>query len=241
MELLLGVPPPGRGVCRRCHGPVVGCWAECWSCRTLPCHLDALVPLSISFAAGPLNRLLRRYKDDPSAAVRAASANWLGDALERFLREHEPCVARAAQTPRFDLLCTLPTTLTARGGARARRPLAQLLRGRPHGGARVRTLLAPGAAPASGQARRFAAARYRALYRLRGESVLLVDDTWTSGASAQSAASALRRAGARRVALVVVGRHVNPAYARRAGWPARHGELTSWLTCAAHGPPGVRA
>jgi hypothetical protein len=44
-----------------------------------------------------------------------------------------------------------------------------------------------------------------------GASVLLLDDTWVSGASAQSAAVALRMAGARHVAVVVLGRHVNPA------------------------------
>jgi orotate phosphoribosyltransferase len=39
--------------------------------------------------------------------------------------------------------------------------------------------------------------------------VLLVDDTWTTGANAQSAAAALKRAGAGAVAAVVIGRHVN--------------------------------
>ncbi|HET7015671.1 MAG TPA: hypothetical protein VFI65_17260 [Streptosporangiaceae bacterium] len=42
--------------------------------------------------------------------------------------------------------------------------------------------------------------------------ILLLDDTWTTGASAQSAAMALRRAGARSVATVVLGRHVNPEH-----------------------------
>jgi phosphoribosylpyrophosphate synthetase len=46
--------------------------------------------------------------------------------------------------------------------------------------------------------------------------VLLVDDTWVSGGSAQSAAVALKTAGARRVALVVIGRHVDPAQPRSA-------------------------
>ena len=41
--------------------------------------------------------------------------------------------------------------------------------------------------------------------------MLLLDDSWVSGASAQSAAAALKRAGARRVAVVVLGRHVDPA------------------------------
>lgn len=46
--------------------------------------------------------------------------------------------------------------------------------------------------------------------------VLLVDDTWVSGSSAQTAVAALKAAGARRVALVVLGRHVDPADPRSA-------------------------
>jgi adenine/guanine phosphoribosyltransferase-like PRPP-binding protein len=40
-----------------------------------------------------------------------------------------------------------------------------------------------------------------------GQAVLLVDDTWTTGAHAQSAASALRLAGAGPVAILAIGRH----------------------------------
>ena len=53
-----------------------------------------------------------------------------------------------------------------------------------------------------------------------GADVLLVDDTWVSGASAQSAAAALKAAGARRVALVVIGRHLDPADPRWLNPPA---------------------
>lgn len=35
---------------------------------------------------------------------------------------------------------------------------------------------------------------------------MLIDDTWTTGASTQSAAYALKAAGARRVGVVVIGR-----------------------------------
>ena len=45
---------------------------------------------------------------------------------------------------------------------------------------------------------------------MAGADVLVVDDTWVSGGSAQSAAVALKLAGARRVAILVIGRHVNP-------------------------------
>jgi hypothetical protein len=50
--------------------------------------------------------------------------------------------------------------------------------------------------------------------------VLVVDDTWVSGGSAQSAAAALKLAGAHRVAVVVLGRHVNPADPRSAAFLA---------------------
>jgi len=43
-----------------------------------------------------------------------------------------------------------------------------------------------------------------------GADVLVVDDTWVSGGSAQSAAVALKLAGARRVAIIVIGRYLNP-------------------------------
>ena len=51
----------------------------------------------------------------------------------------------------------------------------------------------------------------RVIDAVDGENVLLIDDTWVSGGSAQSAAVALKRAGAGKVAVVVAGRHVNPA------------------------------
>jgi hypothetical protein len=53
--------------------------------------------------------------------------------------------------------------------------------------------------------------RFRAAGRLTGATVLLLDDTWTSGASAQSAAAALKLAGARSVVTVILGRHLNPS------------------------------
>src|SRR5262249_60279921 len=57
-------------------------------------------------------------------------------------------------------------------------------------------------------ARSLDAGRFRAGREAAGADVLLLDDTWASGASAQSAAAALKLAGARAVAVVVIGRHV---------------------------------
>ena len=50
--------------------------------------------------------------------------------------------------------------------------------------------------------------RYRATQAMTSHrAVLVVDDTWTTGGRAQSAAIALHDAGAARVAVVVLGRH----------------------------------
>lgn len=70
---------------------------------------------------------------------------------------------------------------------------------------------------------------------LDGAQVLVVDDTWVSGGSAQSAAAALKLAGARRVAVVVLGRHVNPADQRSAAFLEAIGKVS-----AAWCPPVAR-
>ena len=57
--------------------------------------------------------------------------------------------------------------------------------------------------------RAFSPEKYDPVQSLRGEPVLLIDDTWTTGANAQSAAAALRAAGSGPVSAVVIGRHVN--------------------------------
>ena len=81
-------------------------------------------------------------------------------------------------------------------------------------------------------AHRFDLERYEALADLRWHSVLLIDDTWTTGANAQSSAAALRAAGAGPVAAVVIGRHVNREWHRN---DRRLRELErpfSWSRCA---------
>ncbi len=60
------------------------------------------------------------------------------------------------------------------------------------------------AAPAD---RRADITKFRMTVRLNGQSVLVVDDTWTQGGHAQSAAAALKLAGAGTVGIFVLGRH----------------------------------
>ena len=72
---------------------------------------------------------------------------------------------------------------------------------------RYRRLLRRSAA--ASEPREFDIGRFEICQGLNGSSVLLIDDTWTTGASAQSAAAALKAGGATAVAAVVIGRYLN--------------------------------
>jgi hypothetical protein len=124
--------------------------------------------------------------------------------LWRHLAQHEECIARAAGTTGFELVTTVPSEDRDRD---ARHPLRWIV-GDIVGSTRERygRLLCRTTHPV--QARAFDPHKYEAARQLGGESVLLIDDTWTTGANAQSAAAALKAAGAGPVAALVIGRHV---------------------------------
>jgi len=158
-----------------------------------------VLPVAYSPKGGLLARHLRLYKSDPDATGRAAAAELLLALLLVFLRDHGACAWGAGRSAEPTHVAVVP-----------------MARGRP-GEHPLRALIAPyltwrwadlAAQPDERQRdldpRRFSA------QPVPGGRVLLLDDTWTTGASAQSAAMALRRAGARSVTVVVGGRHLRP-------------------------------
>ena len=216
------------GVCGTCRGFAAADARECSSCRRLPRRLDVVVPVSYSPGGSALHRALRGYKDHPAAAARDLYTRGLIAVLWRFLAEHERCVASAANVSRFDLVTVVPSRTRRNDDTRGR---LRLIAARVCAatGARWVRALAPTDRP--GEAHRWAPERYHAGRIVRDADVLLIDDTWASGASAQAAAHALKRAGAHRVALVALGRHVNP---RRADHDHRLSALPpfDWAACA---------
>jgi adenine/guanine phosphoribosyltransferase-like PRPP-binding protein len=68
---------------------------------------------------------------------------------------------------------------------------------------------------------------------VRGTRVLVVDDTFTTGARAQSAASALQLAGARVIAVVAIGRVIDPGHDEHAlsYWTSRSREPFDFGRC----------
>jgi adenine/guanine phosphoribosyltransferase-like PRPP-binding protein len=79
---------------------------------------------------------------------------------------------------------------------------------------------------------RFSVRRYSAIESLKGEPVLLIDDTWTTGANAQSAAATLTQAGAGPVAALVIGRFVNRRWHRNDIRLRSLPQPFDWMQCA---------
>ena len=254
----LSGPRPGLPEsCAVCRGP-----APPGSRRCYPCDLhhqvaqgalaDLVVPIAFAVKGGPHASRLWQYKsariaggdnDLPGsgsgsgADVRAQAACRLLALLTVFLRDHGRCLWLAAGVGRPSHVAVVPSARTRPG----QHPLASLL-------APYLTLPWAGLAARPGQhpVRELDPDRFLATPVPRAR-VLLIDDTWTTGATAQSAAMALRRAGARSVVIVVLGRHVGPGPAGAGGLAAGRGPtrpapfLAPFLAAACAVHPGRAA
>lgn len=180
---------------------------------------DVVVPTGYAVRGGQLAEDLRRYKSDRAVAAKAATAvARLRERLAAFLADHGQSVWQAAgMTAGPEAVAVVPS-----GQGRAgEHPLVSLVRSCVE-----LPLLRLGVVAPEVHARGVNPAWVRVADRadgggalvLDGADVLVVDDTWVSGGSAQSVAAALKLAGAGHVAVVVLGRHVNPADPRSAAF-----------------------
>lgn len=217
------------GVCRVCSTFCPG-YETCYACGSQPEWLDAVEPISLSVNLGQLHTDLRGYKDNPSAGGRRNFQVRLTSVLWRFLEEHERCLARATGVDAFDRVTTVPSRDPVRDESH---PLRMM----------VGEWCAPIAPRFERLLRRtdvfvaeheFHSDRYVATRPLAGDAILLVEDTWTTGANAQSAACALKTAGARAVGLVVIGRHIRREYEKNAALLDALPRVFSWETCWRH-------
>lgn len=203
---LPGVPGPGPGVCASCRGPARGGYARCFHCglhaETAPGLLaDVVAPVACAPKGSRLATDLWLYKSGRTGSREARAA--LLAMLLVFLHDEGARIWQRSGAAAPTCACVVPS---GRG-----RPGPHPLRALVHGCLALpwAALVArPGADP---WARVLDPGRFRAAQPLTGAAVLLLDDTWTSGGTAQSAAVALKRAGARSVAVVVLGRHLPPA------------------------------
>lgn len=202
-ENFMLAPRPGASVCRRCFNLTDG-YERCYACTRHPEVLDAMLPISYSVAHEQLHHALASYKRLTGDVARRLSVQ-LAAVLWRFLELHESCVARAAGSDPFDVVTTVPSGDRLRDERHPLRWIVSELVGPTRD--RHRHLLLR--SDQDVEPRAFDAQKFVAKSAMHGESVLVIDDMWTTGSNAQSAALALKSAGAGRVAAVVIGRHVN--------------------------------
>jgi predicted amidophosphoribosyltransferase len=227
-NFMLG-PQPAVGVCDTCFDLIDEAQTRCHRCTTQRGWLDAMVPIAYSVAHEQLHHALRAYKRLPDRIARRFQIE-LAAVVWRYLDDHERCLAQAAGVRRFELVTAVPS------GSRERErhhPLPRMLA----------TLIAPvrdryetlltrsdkAAAP-----RQFSPAKFNAGRKLNGQTVLLIDDVWTTGASVRSAAAALKEAGASAVAALVIGRHLHRDWSHNDRRLGRLGRPFNWQRCALH-------
>ena len=214
-------------------------FAHCFACRTLVHRLKLplapVLPASLCPLPGPLYTVLMGYKESPVREVRQQFARRVGDLFSVFLTDHRACV-EAASGGRVELV--LPVPSSSRPG---RAPLERA------GGLAALAVSALGcqarwlppalqrAAGDIGHMRPNVAAFVvppMARAAVQGARVVLLDDTYVSGSRSQSAAAALRLAGAREVVIVPLGRVLRPE---------RFGAHAAFVAQSAGGVNGHRA
>lgn len=204
---LIPVPAqPQEGVCSICHSSASPGYRACY-----PCHEAAwvdppeILPITLSVHGELIHDHLRGYKDSRSPSVRDRMSLRLAGLLATFMANHAECVGVWDYTtcvPSAHRVALAP--VVSRIGLFAGR-YRQVLTGRPDA---VERAVDPAQFTVSGD--------------VKGHRVLLLDDTFTTGAKLFSAAAALRQHGAVVVGPVVIGRHIQRSWAPSS-------ELLSWV------------
>lgn len=221
------VPPAGPGVCAACHAACAPARPRCRTCARTAAQVSrpvpGVVPISLFRTGDQLWRLLRAYKDGGDAGLRRDCRRRLARLLSQYLRFHLACLTpelagrpwgeAAGKAPGEAAgpgtatggwaLTTVPPTRPRPG----RYPLEGVIGWSPWLRRRCLRTLATARPPEHNRASDDA---FRVIGPVAGRDLVLLDDTFTTGASVQSAASALQGAGARVLAVVVLGRVLNP-------------------------------
>jgi hypothetical protein len=198
------VLPVGPGVCDVCHGAPGTGWERCWSCAQtvgqVSRPVELVVPISLTELLGQLHHALRSYKNDGyPASVRERFRLQVSALLARFLWRHGDCIRGAAGRD-WDAITIVPSSQ----GRAGPHPLQEAIQMFAFLDDQYRSLLGPG--PDKADHNHASEGAYAVTEDVDGLGILLLDDTFTSGARAQSAASALQLAGAQVVAVVPIGR-----------------------------------
>ena len=233
VSAMRNVQPAGSGICATCHCFIDPAYTRCYKCSHIPDSLDLVVPITYSEDLGQMHTALARYKRAPSPQARDFAGVRLLAILWRFLDLHEHCLTNTLGIVSFDVVTNVPSSTPTRD---TRNRLRTVIRACKPIRRRYERLLLP--TQNASDTREFDPDRYQPQRSLAGQNVLLIDDTWASGVHAQSAAYALKQAGADKIGMVVIGRHVNPNWTI-AGKTSKElldalPRTFDWETCAVH-------
>lgn len=226
LQEMTRVPTAGATICPTCHT-----WKDperdaCENCDEVADAIGAS-PLDFSLVTlyskpSILRDWLTRYKgrpDDADPWDEESESVVLG-VVSRFLVQHGERIE--APVGPFDAVVVVPSTTRV-----PPHPLEVLL---------ARLGLHPAVAPILQRTtapigfRQPNPAAYRARMDIAGKRLYLVDDVYTTGAHLNSAAQALRDAGAEVVGALVIARRINPDYNDRARevWDDARSEAFDW-------------
>lgn len=231
---LIPVPATSDHVCPVCRGPVKPRYRVCYSCHVARQELgylclDAVSFLSLAPRQEQMARDLATYKHaNVPAHLRDSRSLGLAASLWRWLAKHEPCLASAAGSAGFSVITTVPST---RGRANEHPLTAVVGKLGADVARRASDVLTPPRSDVA--AHEPAVDRFGVSSNVTGTDVLVLDDTWTSGANMQAASAALKNAGARRVAGLALGRWINTSYENNSAWLTDRRRFPwSWDTCS---------
>ncbi len=210
-------------MCTVCGSPTISGFDDCYCCSTIRAQLaTSLVPVATvgDYVVGDaIHRLLRGYKDGPTSAHCDLRAAAIARRVEDWLDER---LAEASWLGNCDVVTAVPSSHRA-----GESPAGSLANRVPQLAVRYRSLLERGPTPTGhlqAARRGFAVRECIDVDWLRRQRVLVFDDSLTTGARAQSAAFALRRAGTTVVGILAVGRACRSS-ARSHQQPSRSGVL----------------
>ena len=202
---LVPMPPDAPDVCPICRSGKSLNFPTCWSCGHVraqvayPCPI--VIPISFYRKPSPFRERMHDYKESPDLSVRLAQSRIVGGILVRYLVENGEQLADTFG--KWDAVVPVPSTKNPAPSALTHAitedysdfvtPIEWLVRGT--GSMKFNNASQSG---------------FEVSAEIGGAKVLLVDDTFTTGARMNSAAHALRAAGAVIIAGLVVARKINP-------------------------------
>jgi hypothetical protein len=204
LDFLRNVVREPMCTCRVCATPVGG-YPLCWRCRghqSFSGLADLVVTLAYAIDGTESAAVLRNYKNHPLRRERERCGSIVGEVLRLGMFLHERCIG-AVVGQAVSARAVIPS-LTSRLGVHPIMSIAESL------GLVGDVVLKPALDVRCDRV--VDAEKFVVEGAVTGRHILVLDDVWTTGSNAQSAALALRRAGAAAVSVMVIARWLNPRH-----------------------------